>query len=180
MTKDEIFNAILNREGGYVNHPADRGGPTNWGVTEKVARAHGYNGDMRNMARQQALAIYEADYWYGPRFDQVAAVSPAIAAELCDTGINMGPSVPSKWFQRWLTAMNDGGRLYPDLIADGNIGPRTITALRQYLAARGAEAERVLLRALNCSQGARYLELAEQRPANEAFLYGWVRERVQL
>ncbi|MEI7216259.1 hypothetical protein PB70LOC_04468 [Pectobacterium versatile] len=180
MTKGEIFNAILNREGGYVNHPADRGGPTNWGVTEKVARAHGYNSDMRNMTRQQALAIYEADYWYGPRFDQVAAVSPTIAAELCDTGINMGPSVPSKWLQRWLTAMNDGGRLYPDLIADGNIGPRTITALRQYLAARGAEAERVLLRALNCSQGARYLELAEQRPANEAFLYGWVRERVQL
>ncbi|MBN3194075.1 glycoside hydrolase family 108 protein [Pectobacterium versatile] len=180
MTKDEIFNVILNREGGYVNDLDDRGGPTNWGVTEKVARAHGYNGDMRNLTRQQALEIYEADYWYGPRFDQVAAVSPVIAAELCDTGINMGPSVPSKWFQRWLTAMNDGVRLYPDLIADGNIGPRTITALRQYLAARGLEAERVLLRALNCSQGARYLELAEQRPANEAFLYGWVRERVQL
>ncbi len=88
----------------------------------------------------------------------------------------MGPSVPSKWFQRWLTSMNDGGRLYPDLIADGNIGPRTITALQQYLAVRGVEAEHVLLRALNCSQGARYLELAEQRSANEAFLYGWVRE----
>ncbi|TAI82677.1 hypothetical protein EG333_15805, partial [Pectobacterium versatile] len=93
MTKDEIFNAILNREGGYVNDLDDRGGPTNWGVTEKVARAHGYNGDMRNLTRQQALEIYEADYWYGPRFDQVAAVSPVIAAELCDTGINMGPSV---------------------------------------------------------------------------------------
>ncbi|GKX40020.1 glycoside hydrolase family 108 protein [Pectobacterium versatile] len=178
MTKDEIFNTILSREGGYVNHPADRGGPTNWGVTQSVARAHGYSGDMRNLTRQQALEIYEADYWYGPRFDQVAAVSPVIAAELCDTGINMGPSVPSKWFQRWLTAMNDGGRLYPDIIADGNIGPRTITALRQYLAARGAEAERVLLRALNCSQGSRYLELAESRSANEVFLYGWVRERI--
>ncbi|HHN4460772.1 TPA: putative peptidoglycan-binding domain-containing protein, partial [Klebsiella michiganensis] len=31
-----------------------------------------------------------------------------------------------------------------------------------------------------CSQGARYLELAEARPANEAFLYGWVKERVSL
>jgi hypothetical protein len=44
--------------------------------------------------------------------------------------------------------------------------------------ARGKEGEQVLLRALNCSQGARYLELAEGREANEDFLYGWVKERV--
>ncbi|MDQ4651164.1 putative peptidoglycan-binding domain-containing protein, partial [Klebsiella pneumoniae] len=42
----------------------------------------------------------------------------------------------------------------------------------------GKEGEQVLLRALNCSQGARYLELAEGREANEDFLYGWVKERV--
>ncbi len=36
-----------------------------------------------------------------------------------------------------------------------------------------------MLRALNCSQGQRYLEMyAEQRPANESFVYGWMRERV--
>lgn len=32
MNKDEIFNAILEKEGGYVNHPDDKGGPTNWGL----------------------------------------------------------------------------------------------------------------------------------------------------
>ncbi|MFP1920411.1 glycoside hydrolase family 108 protein [Lonsdalea quercina] len=180
MTPTEIFNAILTREGGYVDHPADKGGPTCWGVTEAVARAHGYQGEMRALTRDAALAIYQADYWYGPRYHQVAEMSPALAAELCDTGINMGPSVSTRWLQRWLTALNDGGRLYPDLQPDGNIGPRTLTALRQYLDARGADGHRVLLRALNCSQGARYLELAEQRAANEAFLYGWVRERVTL
>jgi hypothetical protein len=46
------------------------------------------------------------------------------------------------------------------------------------ISARGKEGEQVLLRALNCSQGARYLELAEGREANEDFLYGWVKERV--
>ncbi len=54
MTKDEIFNAILGKEGGYVNHPDDKGGPTNWGITQAVARAHGFTGDMRNLTRQQA------------------------------------------------------------------------------------------------------------------------------
>lgn len=179
-SKDVIFDEILGKEGGYVNHPDDKGGPTKWGITEKVARAHGYQGNMRDLTRGQALEILEADYWYGPRFDQVSALSPSIAAELCDTGVNMGPNVASKFFQRWLTALNMRGKLYPDLVADGAIGPRTITALRGYLSVRGKEGELVLLKALNCSQGARYLELAEARVANEAFLYGWVKERVEL
>ena len=180
MTKDQIFNAILGKEGGYVNNPADKGGATRWGITEVVARAHGYSGDMRQLPRETALAILTADYWTGPRFDLIADVSPVIAAEICDTGVNMGPSVPAKWLQRWLSAMNNGGKLYPDLIPDGQIGPRTVSALKSFLLARGKEGEAVLLKALNCSQAARYLELAEQRPANEAFLYGWVKERVAL
>jgi lysozyme family protein len=85
---------------------------------------------MRNLTRQQALDILTADYWTGPRFDLVSEVSPAIAAELCDTGVNMGPSVQTKWFQRWLNVFNIQGSLYPDLIADGFIGPRTISALK--------------------------------------------------
>jgi lysozyme family protein len=42
----------------------------------------------------------------------------------------MGPSVQTKWFQRWLNVFNIQGTLYPDLIADGFIGPRTISALK--------------------------------------------------
>lgn len=64
-------------------------------------------GDMRNLTRNQALKILEADYWYGPRLDQVAIISHSIAAELCDTGVNMGPSIPIKYFQRWLNVFND-------------------------------------------------------------------------
>ena len=70
MTKDDIFNTILGKEGGYVDHPNDKGGPTNWGITQATARAHGYTGDMRNLTREQALAILESDYWFGPRFDR--------------------------------------------------------------------------------------------------------------
>lgn len=175
---DKYFDDLLSKEGGYVNNPNDAGGETNWGITLRTARAHGYTGDMRNLTRTQALEIYQADYWYGSHFDQVDSISPAIAQGLLDTGVNMGPSVASKWLQRWLTALNNQGALYPDLAADGAIGPRTLSALKSYLNRRGKEGETVLLRGLNSSQGARYLELAEQRPANEAFLYGWLKARV--
>src|SRR5699024_180284 len=177
-SKDVIFDEILGKEGGYVNHPDDKGGPTKWGITEKVARAHGYRGDMRDLTRGQALEILEADYWFGPRFDQVATLSPDIAAELCDTGVNMGPTVASRMLQRWLNVFNQQGRLYPDMDTDGRIGPRTINALRAYLQKRCKDGELVLGKALNCTQRDRYLELAEKREANESFVYGWMKERV--
>lgn len=180
MTKDQIFEGILKKEGGYVNHPADRGGPTMYGITLKTARAYGYSGEIRDLPRSTALEILESDYWTGPRFDQIATVSPSIAEKLCDMGVNMGPMVSSKFIQRWLSALNNGGKLYPDLIADGAIGPRTVSALRSLISVRGKDGETTLVKALNCSQGARYLELAEQREANEAFLYGWIKERVNV
>lgn len=177
-TKDEIFNEILGKEGGYVNNPNDRGGPTNWGITQETARAHGYNGDMRNLTRDKALQILETDYWYGPRFDQIALVSADIAAELCDTGVNMGPSVASKFLQRSLNVFNNNCAAYPDILADGQIGPRTITALQAFVKSRGNAGVNTMLKALNSLQGARYIELAEQRPANEAFVYGWIANRI--
>lgn len=178
MNKEEIFNAILDKEGGYVNHPDDRGGPTNWGITQATARAHGYDGAMQKLTRQQALDILNADYWIAPRFDHIAEISIAIAEKLCDAGVNTGPILPGKWLQRWLNAFNHRGALYPDLMVDGAIGPRTVNALSQYLIRRGSEGEAVLLRALNCSHGQYYLELAEKSEANKSFIYGWLRGRV--
>jgi lysozyme family protein len=48
---DNLVDALIEREGGYVRHPADRGGPTCFGITEAVARAHGYAGPMRQLPR---------------------------------------------------------------------------------------------------------------------------------
>ena len=55
----------------------------------------------------------------------------------------------------------------------------TLGALDSFLTIRGASSgETVLLRALEALQGERYLRLAERRPANEAFLYGWLANRI--
>lgn len=68
----ELIEALIEREGGYVNHPADCGGPTRWGITEAVARAHGYGGAVASLPREEAEAIYRRLYWQRPRFHQVA------------------------------------------------------------------------------------------------------------
>lgn len=75
---------------------------------------------------------------------------------------------------------------------DGRIGPRTLGALDAFLKMRGSSppigvgrgerqktaGETVLMRALEALQGERYLRLAERRPAHEAFLYGWLANRI--
>ena len=175
---EALVDALIDREGGYVNNPADRGGPTCFGITEAVARAQGYRGAMRQLPREEAAAIYTRLYWTRPGLDQIAKRSRPLAAELFDTGVNMGPAVAITFLQRALTALNRNAKDYPDLVPDGLAGTVTLSALDAFLKARGTSGETVLLRALEALQGERYLRLAERRPANEAFLYGWLANRV--
>ena len=58
------------------------------------------------------------------------------------------------------------------------IGPATLAALAGFLETRGDSGETVLLKAVEALQGERYLALAEARPANEVFLYGWLANRL--
>jgi lysozyme family protein len=178
MDVEKLIDEVVAREGGYSNHPADRGGATRWGVTEAVARAHGWRGDMRDYPRSEAAAVYRRLYWLRPGFDRVAEHAPRVAAELFDTGVNMGPAVAAGFLQRALNALNRGAADYPDIAVDRQVGEATLRALRSFLARRGREGETVLLKALEALQGERYLRLAEERPANEAFLYGWLAGRV--
>lgn len=175
---DRLVDEVIEREGGYVNHPADRGGATNWGITDAVARRQGFSGDMRDLPRADAAAIYKRLYWAKPRYDAVATRAPALAAELFDTGINMGTGTATGFLQRALNALNREGKDYPDLRVDRQVGPATLAALDAFLAKRGKAAESVLLKAVEALQGAHYLNIAEARPSQEAFVYGWLANRI--
>lgn len=178
MTIETMIEATIGKEGGYSNHPNDTGGETMWGITIAVARDNGYAGPMRDLPRAKAVEIYRQQYAVKPGFAAVAEIMPTVGEELFDTGVNMGPALPSLWLQEWLNVFNQQGALYPDLKEDGQLGGKTLDALRSFKAKRGSDAERVLLRALNCSQGERYKVLSQKRPANEAFTWGWLRTRV--
>ncbi len=178
MDINTLIDAIIAREGDYSNHPADKGGPTRFGITEAVARANGYAGDMRTLPRAEAVAIYKKLYWQRPGYDRVSETAPAIAAELFDCGVNMGPATASGFLQRALNALNRGASDFPDLAIDSAVGPATLAALNAYRARRGSAGEAVLLKAIEALRGARYIALSEARPANEAFVYGWIANRI--
>lgn len=181
MTKlniDDLIEELIEREGDYVDHPSDRGGPTRWGITEAVASRQGFTGDIRRLPRSDAAAIYKRLYWLLPALDKVADFAPDLAAELFDTGVNMGTGTAIGFLQRALNALNRNGRDYADLTVDRRIGPSTILALGAFFRVRGNGGETVLLKAIEALQGAHYVRLAETRPSQEAFLYGWLANRI--
>jgi lysozyme family protein len=180
MDFNVAFEAVLGKEAGFSDDPRDSGGRTKRGITEAVARAFGYAGPMNLLGFDQAKAIYRSRYWDALQLDQVASAAPAVAGELFDTAVNQGTDQAATFLQRTLNVLNKEGSWYPDVKADGRIGSMTIAALREYVRRRGAEGQVVLLRALNALQGAFYVELAERRAKDEAFVYGWLLNRVEI
>jgi lysozyme family protein len=175
---NQAFDRLILVEGGYSDKQSDAGGKTMYGITEAVARANGYTGQMPELNAEIARGIYRTQYWNPLALDKISALVPSVADEMFDTGVNTGIGVAGQFLQRALNAFNNRGKDYPDLTTDGLIGPMTIQALNVYLRKRGVEGEKVLLRALNALQGARYIDITERRAENEDFTYGWIKNRV--
>ena len=174
--RKSIINDVINIEGGFSNDPQDSGGATMCGITEATASAHGYN--VRTLTKEQAYTIYERSYWHPILLDEVYKLSPDIAAEMFDTGVNVGIQKAVQFLQRSLNALNNGAKHYADVTLDGKMGSQTLSALGAYLAKRGSKGEETLLNMLNSLQSTFYLELAEARPKDEKFQYGWQANRV--
>jgi lysozyme family protein len=114
---DQIIGRILAHEGGFVDHPKDPGGATNFGITEQVARAAGYRGHMRNLPRETAVAIYRAQYWGRVQGDKLP---DAVAFQVVDAAVNHGTGNAIRWLQA-----------AAGVAADGIIGPVTLAAVRK-------------------------------------------------
>tara|TARA_Y100000590_G_scaffold338274_1_gene385459 strand:+ start:813 stop:1343 length:531 start_codon:yes stop_codon:yes gene_type:complete len=171
--KNKIINGIIKREGGYVDDSRDSGGKTCYGITEKVAREHGFVGHMSDLPKKKAFDIYASEYWHSVRADDLEKVSGQIAEEVVDTAVNMGPTTAGVFLQRSLNALTEN-----ELVIDGMIGNKTIKALNDYIVRR--EDDKVILKALNCLQGSAYIELTERRKKDKAFIYGWLMHRIAL
>ncbi|EGJ67359.1 putative Peptidoglycan domain protein [Acinetobacter baumannii 6014059] len=181
MNIEQYLDALIKREGGYVNDPLDHGHATKFGITQAVARSYGYQGTMENLTLETAREIYRNQYWLEPRFDQVNLISALVAEELFDTGVNCGISFTKPLLQRALNLLNRQGKEdWVDLKVDGEYGPATLQALIKYIKNRGKEGEKVLVRLLNIMQGQRYIEITETNPKHEQFFYVWLANRISL
>lgn len=113
MSFETAIERVLSHEGGYVNDPNDPGGETNWGISKRAYP----DVDIKNLTREQAIAIYKRDYW-----DKVAGAQlhEDIAYQVLDFAVNSGGPVAIQYLQRAAGAADDG-----------YIGPATIEAVNK-------------------------------------------------
>lgn len=115
------FTATLKHEGGFADHPADPGGATMRGITQRV-----YDGyrrrrglaptSVRHITPAELEDIYRLQYWDACRCDELP-----LGIDYCvfDAAVNSGPAQAIKWLQRTL-----------GVSADGVMGEHTLTAVR--------------------------------------------------
>lgn len=162
-------------EGGYVNDKDDPGGETNHGITVAEARKNNYVGRMRDLQRHCqgdddvcADSIYYDKYIMKPGFGPMVVISYPVAKELIDTGINMGPPRPSRWFQQAVGAT-----------PDGKVGPQTITAYITFAQKYGAKNACVaVLNYMDDRQREEYLRLIRINPKLAKYRKGWLNNRI--
>lgn len=116
MNFDQAFDVLLKHEGLFSDHRDDPGGKTMMGITEAVARANGYQGDMRELPRSVAAQIYRRQYWDAVRAEELPQ---AVRYAVFDAAVNSGPAQAIRWLQRAVNVKDDGV-----------IGPQTMLAVR--------------------------------------------------
>lgn len=178
MSINEFIDNLIEREGGYVNNPNDSGGPTKYGITSEVAKANGFEGDMSELPKELAIAIYKKQFWIEPRLNKIALVDESIADMLLNFGVLGGPQTAAKMLQRVINVLNHNGKDYPDLKIDGNLGPITTHALHIFVGKRGSEGKKVIRGMLASLMSVHLIECAERNPKNEEFEYGWQLNRI--
>ena len=163
-TVHDIADAIVAREGGYVNDPDDPGGATKWGVTIGTLRRLGRDltgdgrvttADVKRLSRAQARDIYVEHYFHRPR---IGELPEALHASVFDMYVNAGANAV-RILQRLLCAMGQG------VTVDGVIGPQTIAAAQ----AAWRSAPDHLADAYGIARRNYYYALADRRPKSRKY-----------
>ena len=158
MTDNDIISDILEREGGFVNDPADAGGPTCYGITQRTLSEWRLRPvsvqEIRELPEAEARAIYLDRYIVRPGFNLIE--SPAIRASVVDMGVNHGVYQATRSFQRVL-----------GVTEDGMIGPVTLGKLDDV-------SERAVLAKLAAERVRLYGRIISAKPEQAKFASGWL------
>jgi len=180
---EDAYYKTMGHEGGYTYDPDDAGGETYKGI------ARAYNPDWSGWSiidsqkgssyfpscldsdddlQDSVHEFYKKYYWDVNKLDEVS--SQAVGEEMFDTGVNMGISRAAKFLQRSLNYLNRNGSLYAELIVDGKIGGKSLTAVDIVL---GDGDETVLLTMMNVLQGEHYMNYMDSNPTQKKYARGW-------
>jgi lysozyme family protein len=158
MTVADLIDGVIAREGGFVDHPADRGGPTKYGITQATLIA--WRGrpltreDVRDLTTEEARAIYEDRFVRQPGYDRI--LDERLREQVVDAAVLHGPGRATRWLQE-----------VAGVKADGVLGPVTAGAVNRLaadLAGRRFAVHRIRFLA----------RLVSDDPTQAVFCAGWL------
>jgi lysozyme family protein len=162
-TIDSILDEILRREGGYVDHPADRGGCTNHGITRATLAAYirrpATCADVRALTREVARNIYRNQYITAPQLHRI--LDPYVLALAVDCSVNHGPDRVVKWLQ-----------VIAGVKADGKLGPISEAAINSIEPVH-------LYQRLLARRVVFYGEIVNRNRNQAEFILGWLRRAAE-
>ena len=170
------FSWLMMAEGGEVNHAADKGGHTKFGIADAAdGKKDGLadldrngTGDVpiANLTREQASQFYFDHYWLPSRCQQVSRLHAPLALALFDTAVHSGPGRAIKLLQAAL-----------GVAVDGSLGPKTLEAVADR--ARINRGTPLLLAFLE--QRSRFLlGIVASDPSQAVFASGWMNRLLRL
>ena len=162
----DIIDDIIYREtggdpkGGYTNDPADSGGRTIWGISERANPELWVNGPPTYaMARKRYAERYVLP------FNGIA--DPVLLEQLVDMGVPSGPTTVVRILQQLVGAK-----------IDGKLGPKTLAKVNAYPAGTlfgEPVSGRVLLNlAVRDARVMHYAGIVKRRPKDLKFILGWL------
>lgn len=176
------FNETMKDEGGYSQDPTDRGGETYKGITRKnfpgwagwpIVDKHKplKNGEIiyDNGLDFLVQSFYKENFWDVNQLDIIDLITPTLAEDIFDAGVNVGYGKAAKWLQSSLNLLNRNQKSYPDIKVDGGIGSGTIKALQACI--KTSPPKRLLV-VFNIYQGEFYKDIMEKDPTQEKYV-GW-------
>ncbi|PCH69388.1 MAG: hypothetical protein COC06_07525 [Bacteroidales bacterium] len=192
---EKAYKETCENEGGYSNHPSDKGGETYKGIARKHwpkwagwiiidslkgkefmsghwTKQLSGNSNLNELVKD----FYKEEYW-----NKLSCIHlpQDISNELFDTSVNMGKYYGACCLQMALNKLNRNQKDFSDLIVDGQIGSKTIEAIEAY---KGTErfssrnSEKLinwLLKWMNYFQLKKYDLITEKDQGQEVFIPGW-------
>lgn len=159
MSFQVALEQVLKNEGGYVDHPLDKGGPTNYGITQKTLSdflgREATKEEIESLTLDVVAKIYKSNYWDRLKLSEINDMQ--LAHILFDQAVNRGTRKVAEQIQKCVGVK-----------VDGIIGPITIKAINDKLS------DKLLIDFVKQSQLS-YISIVESNPSQIVFLKGWIK-----